>query len=169
MRGFRGCLARARRHARRELRRAGLLTGSRRAAARRHAKLHESRLRRRCLKRYGRTPGRVTALRAAPVSATRVRLTFIAAGTDASRPPAAQGYVVKQSRRPIRSARAFRRAQTLCDGTCRFPSVMRVGAKLELAITDLRPRTSYYYAVAARDNVSRRLGRRSRTVTVRTP
>ena len=169
MRGFRSCLAKVRRHARREIRRARLLTGTRRAGARDHAARHKSRLRRRCLKRWGRTPGRVTGLKAVAVSRSKVVLTFTAPGTDGSRPPAAKTYVVKQSRRPIRGARAFRRARALCNGSCRFPSITRVGGQLTLAVTDLRPGAAYYYAVAARDNVSRLLGRRSRTVRVRTP
>lgn len=167
MRGFRSCLANVRRHARRELRRARLLTGSRHALARRHARRHISQLRRRCLKRWGRTPGRPTALTARAVSSTKIVLSFRAPGTDGSRPPAARAYVVKQSRRPIRSSRAFRRAQTLCEGSCRFPSVV-VGGRLGLTVTDLRPRTTYYYAAAARDNASGRLGRRSDAVRVRT-
>jgi hypothetical protein len=94
-------------------------------------------------------------------------LTFSATGTHGTQPPAALRYLVKQSRRPIRTARAFRRAQTLCDGSCNFPKV-RVGATLSVLIGDLHPRTTYYYAVAARDNVSCRLGPRSRTVSART-
>lgn len=67
----------------------------------------------------------------------------------------------------MRSARDLRRAQTLCKGNCRF-SVSQVGEKVTLTVTDLRPNTTYYYAVAARDNVSGRLGRRSTVVRVRT-
>jgi len=70
------------------------------------------------LKRYGRTPGRVTGLRARAVSKTKIVLSFRAAGTDGSRPPAARAYLVKQSSRPIRGARAFSRAQT---ATARTP------------------------------------------------
>jgi hypothetical protein len=97
-----------------------------------------------------------------------VVLSFKAAGTDGRRPPAARNYVIKQSRRPIRSARSFRRAEALCDGTCRFSSVRRVGASITIRVTDLRPRTVYHYSVAARDNVSKRLGRRSGSVRVQT-
>ncbi len=95
-------------------------------------------------------------------------LSFEAAGSDGDRPPAARSYLVKQSRRPIRSRRGFKRAQTLCKGSCRFPAATSVGGELTLSVEDLRPRTTYYYAVAARDNVSRRLGPRSRAVRVRT-
>jgi len=35
-------------------------------------------------------------------------------------------------------------------------------------VTDLRRRTTYYYAVAARDNVTGKLGRRSRPAKVKT-
>jgi hypothetical protein len=94
-------------------------------------------------------------------------LGFFAPGTDGNRPPAARSYVVKQSRRPIRGGRAFRRAQTLCGWACRF-EVTRPGSNLRLTITALRPRTTYYYAIAARDNVPGRLGRRTRAVRVRT-
>jgi phosphodiesterase/alkaline phosphatase D-like protein len=39
---------------------------------------------------------------------------------------------------------------------------------VRLTITDLRPRTTYFYAVAARDNVSGRAGPRSPTTKTRT-
>ncbi len=89
-------------------------------------------------------------------------------GSDGQRPPAAREYLIKQSRRPIRSARQFRRAKALCAGRCRFPTISRVGGTITIRVTDLRPRRHYYYSVAARDNVSRRLGPRSRSVGVRT-
>lgn len=123
-----------------------------------------------CLKRHGRTPGRVTGLKATARSKRTVVLTFNASGSDGAKPPAARAYLVKQSRRRIRGARGFRRAQSLCKkGSCRFPTVKLVGDDIKLTITRLRPGATYYYAVAARDNVSRRLGRRSRTAKVRTP
>ena len=118
-------------------------------------------------KRYGRTPGRVVTLSARPLSRTKIVLTFLAPGTNGRRAPPARAYLVEQSTKPIRGSRGFRRGRTLCRGSCRF-LVTRVGARLRLTITDLRPRTTYYYAIAARDNVSRRLGPRSRTVRVRT-
>ena len=166
-RGLRSCLAKAHGHARREIHRARRLAAVRGGRARRHIGRHRSRLRRRCLKRWGRKPGTVTGLKGRVFSEGSVALSFNAAGTDGNRPPAARTYLVKQSRRPIRGARAFRRAQTLCEGSCRFPSV-RVGAKLMLTVNDLRLRTTYFYAVAARDNVSHRLGPRSRAVRIRT-
>ena len=167
-RNLRRCLAGVTRHARRESGRARRLSGSRRVRARRHARRHARQLRRRCVKRWGRTPGPVEELRAHAPSRTTVVLTFLAPGTDGSRPPVARTYLVKQSRRPIRGARGFRRAPALCDGRCRFPSLHRVGSKATLTVEDLRPRTSYHYAVAARDNVSGRLGPRSRSVSAAT-
>ena len=95
-------------------------------------------------------------------------LTFEAPGSDQRIAPAARAYLVKQSRRPLRRQRDFEAASALCAGSCRFPKDIAVGAKLSLTVTDLRPRTTYYYAVAARDNVSHRTGRRSRAVAVRT-
>jgi alpha-tubulin suppressor-like RCC1 family protein len=168
LRGLRRCLARVRRHTRREIRRARRLSGSRRARARRHARRHKSRLRRGCSRRWGRTPGRITGLKAHAPSPTEIILTFDAPGTDGPRPPAARAYLIKQSLRPIRSARRFRRAQTLCNGTCRFPTVTRVGTQINFRVTGLRPDTTYYYVAAARDNVSRRLGARSAAVKART-
>jgi len=94
-------------------------------------------------------------------------LSFRAPGSDRQTLPPARSYVVKQSTTPIRDLRGFRAAQSLCNGACRFP-VTRVGEQVKLRITDLRPKRTYYYAIAARDNVSRRLGPRSQTVRVRT-
>ena len=165
---FRACSRRAARHWRREVRRARRLAGTRRVRALRHAKRHRSRARRACVRRHGRRPGRVTALTAQASSRHTIVLRFRAAGSDGDRPPAARSYVVKQSLRPIRSARAFRRAVALCSGRCRFRTIRQVGARLDLTVTDLRRRTTYYYAVAARDNVSGMLGRRSPTVRVTT-
>ena len=167
-RRLRACLARVGRHARRERRRARRGSARRRARAKHHLRRHKRSRRRACLKRYGRTPGRVTRPAARAVSKTKVILTFNAPGSDGHRPPASRTYLVKQSRRPIRGSRAFRRARSLCRGRCRFSTVTRVGAQITLTVTGLRPRTTYYYAVAARDNVSGRLGPRSRTVRART-
>lgn len=167
-RGFRSCLSKAARHTLREVKRARRSSRAGRARARRHIKRHRSQLRARCVKRWGRTPARVTGLSAGAVSSSSIVLSFRAVGSDRDRSPAARSYIVKQSRRPIRSARAFRRAQTLCDGSCYFSAVTRVGVQLSLTITDLRPKTTYYYAVAARDNVSCRAGPRSRPARART-
>jgi phosphodiesterase/alkaline phosphatase D-like protein len=67
----------------------------------------------------------------------------------------------------MRGRRGFARGQALCRGRCSF-DVRVVGATVRLTVTGLRPRTSYYYAVAARDNVSGRRGQRSPTAKVRT-
>ena len=115
---------------------------------------------RECLRRYGRTPGRVVRLHARAASRNRVVLLFGAPGTDGSRPPAARRYLVKQSFRPIRSTRDPAGTQTLCHGSCRF-AVVTVGTRIRLTVTNLRPHTRYFYAVAARDNVSGRPGPRT--------
>ena len=135
------------------------------AAARRGA--GSRRARTACTKRHGRIPGRVIKLRGRARSRTTVVLTFSAPGTDGARPPAARRYLVKQSPRPIRSRRDAAQATALCRGSCRF-SVTRVGTRIRLTITKLRPRRTYHYTVAAFDNVSGRPGR-PRAVTVRTP
>jgi len=115
----------------------------------------------------GGGPGRITGLKARAASRTKIVLSFRAPATNGDNSPAASAYLVKQARRPIRGARRFRRAQTLCKGACRF-SPPGVGAKIKLTITDLRPNTTYYYAVAARDITSDTLGPRSRTVKAKT-
>lgn len=137
------------------------------SAALRRGKRQRSRARRSCLAQYGRTPGGVTALRARAISRSRVVLTFRAPGSDGSRAPAARAYLITQSRRPIGRGGAVRGARALCKGACRF-TVTAVGAEIKLTITNLRPRITYYYSVAARDNVSDRLGPRSGTVRIRT-
>lgn len=146
-------------------RRRNLRTCLRRAA--RRPKRSRSAARRTCLRRYGRTPGRVTRARARATGRTRVVLTFRAPGSDGRRAPAARNYLVRQSLRPMRTPREFARGQALCRGSCHFSSAA-VGATMTLTITNLRPRTTYYYSVAARDNVSNRRGPRSATVRVRT-
>ncbi len=123
--------------------------------------------RRRCATRFGRTPGRVEGLRARTSGAGKIVLTFHAPGSDGSKAPAARGYLVKQSLGPIRTRGEFDRAATLCKGNCTFP-VTKLDAEITLAVTRLRPRTTYYYKVAARDNVSGRTGPLSKTMTVRT-
>ena len=138
-----------------------------RARAKRKPASARDRARRACLKRYGRIPGRVTGLRARATSDTKIVLSFTAPGSDGARPPAARAYLVRQSRTPIRGIRDFTRARTLCRGSCRF-EVPRVGIEINLTITGLRPNTTYYYAIAARDNVSNRLGPRSVAVMSRT-
>ena len=118
------------------------------------------------MRRYARIPGRVTAVSAQASGRRTVRLSFRTAGTDGSNAPAATTYLIKQSLRPIRTVRDFARAPSLCRGRCSF-RVSRVGASVRLTVTGVRRGAVYYYAVAARDNVSGRPGPRSRTVRVR--
>ncbi len=168
-RSYRTCLRRGAAHARTERRQLRRGSPRRRLQARQqHLERHRKRAGRTCRDRFGHTPGRVTGLKARAVSKRKIVLSFNAPGSDGSRPPAARGYLVKQSRRPIRRARTFKRAPALCKGNCRFRTVTRVGRRITLTIIKLRPHTTYYYAVAARDNVSGRLGRRSKTVKVET-
>jgi len=121
----------------------------------------------RCVRLHGRTPGRVEGLTARARSATRIELSFRAPGTDGARAPAARGYLVGQSTRPMAGEEALKRALPLCKGTCRFAR-SRPGEPVTLTVEDLKPKTTYYYVVAARDNVSGRLGPRSEVVKVRT-
>jgi len=158
-RELRACLARAGRAKGKRSR-----TGGGSAKARKRAR---RRARQACIRRYGRVPGRVTGLQARAVSGTEIELSFVAPGTDGSRPPAARAYLVKQALGPIRGARDFSRAQSLCRGSCRF-SVTEVGTRITLRVTGLRPGSIYYYAISARDNVSGRLGPRSAPATART-
>ncbi|HWF25059.1 MAG TPA: hypothetical protein VG275_06415 [Solirubrobacteraceae bacterium] len=166
-RGWRRCLAgvaAAARHVRALTHR-----GSRRqrAQARRRLARQLARGRRRCAKIWGRTPGRVTGLQALPRGPRRIELDWLAAGTDRSSPLAADRYLVKESRRPIRKEHDFSSARALCRGSCRV-AVTRTGTKIRLTITALRSHTSYYYAIAALDNVTARPGPRSSTVHVKT-
>ncbi len=167
--GLRGCRATAAAQARRERSRARqrYRRGSARTRALRRSDRTAVERRRACLKRFGRTPGRVTTLAARATATDKIILTFEAPGSDSSRPPAARGYLVKQSLRPIRSAAQYARAGALCRGTCRF-AVTVLGTTLTLTVTDLRPRRTYYYAIAARDNVTARPGPRSKTIDART-
>jgi alpha-tubulin suppressor-like RCC1 family protein len=119
-----------------------------------------------CLRRHGRTPGRVGTLHARVVSPTKIVISFTAAGSDGQKDPAARAYVIKQSARAKRIGGGFLPATSLCRVTCRF-KLTNVGTRVSLTVTDLQPRTTYSYSVAARDNVSNRLGPRV-TVRVRT-
>ncbi len=123
--------------------------------------------RRVCARWWGRTPGRITAVKAIARGRTTIELEFAAPGTDGRDPPAATRYLVKQSSRPIAGQSAFRAAPALCHGVCRF-RVTEVGTGIELMVTGLRPHSTYYYAVAALDNVTARPGRRSRAVKAKT-
>jgi alpha-tubulin suppressor-like RCC1 family protein len=163
---LRACLTEAARGVDAERRRARRLSRARRTSALRAVDRRARRLRSECAQRHGRTPATVTGLTARATGNGRARLAFRAVGTDGVNPPAARSYVIKQSRAPIRSARAFARAASLCRGTCSF-NVTAVGAPLELTVTELRRRVTYHYAIAAVDNVSGRVGPRSATIKVR--
>jgi len=166
-RDLRRCRAAVANHARRERKLLRSGPARRRAQAERHLNRHANGETERCLRLYGRTPGRVMQLRARALSRTKIQLRFNAPGTHASRAPAARTYLIKQSFRPIRGSRDFTRAHALCRGSCRF-AITEVGGLISLTVSDLRPRTTYYYAIVARDNVSARGGPRSRAVRART-
>ena len=135
----------------------------------RSAKARRRAARRACYVRYARTPGRVRGLVARARGRTVVTLRFRASGTDGVRPPAATRYTIVQTQMPQRrgSAREPRRTALLCHGACRF-AVGRVGAQITLTVTNLRPATTYRYAVTALDNVSGRHSRGRARVSVRT-
>jgi chitodextrinase len=112
-------------------------------------------------------PGAVPGLSARARSRTSVRLSFRAPASDRTAGPPASRFVIRQARRPITSAARWKRARPLCrGGTCRF-GVRRVGQRLSLTVTGLRPGARYHYAVQAVDEAGNR-GRRSRSVVVRT-
>ncbi len=168
-RALRGCRTRSARVSREARRRSREHRSARvRGRALRRAKRRAAQRLRACVKRFGRTPGRVTTVAWRATSKGKIVLSFRAPGSDGSKPPAARGYLIKQWRHPVGGARGFKRAHALCKGTCRFPAITRVGAEVALTVEDLQARTTYYYALAARDNVSGRLGPRSRTVKAKT-
>ena len=150
-----------------ERRRANLFVGARRRLELRLANTRFTARRNVCVRRYGRVPGRVTELKATRTGAGKVQLSFRVAGTDRGRAPAARNYLVKQSTRPIRTARDFARAAALCRGRCPYPELTSINATATLDVTRLARNRLYYYAVAAIDNVSSRVGPRSRTVSIR--
>jgi alpha-tubulin suppressor-like RCC1 family protein len=166
-RGFRRCLAAV--AARAKHVRALTHGRSRRARARARRPLARQLAsgRRRCVRIYGRTPGPITGLQAVTHGTTKIELDFAAPGTDRSSPPPVTSYQVKQSLQPIASEHDFRTAKALCAGACRFP-VTQIGTRISLTVTRLRSHATYYYAVAALDNVSARPGPRSQTVHART-
>ncbi len=166
-RALRICLRRVSRRAVASRRHARRLFPSARATALTRIARRAAGEQRRCRRRYGRTPGRVDTLEAIAIGPHGIRLAFRTAGTDHAKPPAAQSYLIRQSIRPIRTRRDFRAAHTLCHGRCAF-YVTTVGATVTQTVTDLRRGRTYYYAIAARDNVSGRIGPRSRTVHART-
>ncbi len=161
------CVRSAKRKLTTELRRARRFVGAKRRLELRLANARATQRRSACVRRHGRVPGRVTGLTAVATGKGKARLSFRTAGTDAHRAPAARRYVVKQSTRPIRSLVDFNRAPSLCRGRCSFPELTSIKSTVTLDVTRLVRHRRYYYAVAARDNVSARIGPRSRTVSVR--
>ena len=123
--------------------------------------------RRACLERFARQPGRMTSVTARVTSRHAITLAFNAAGSDGTKPPPARRYLIKQSLRPLRTARDVHRAPSLCRGACTF-DVSELGAPITLNVTDLRRRRTYHYAVAARDNVSGVRGPYSEVVSANT-
>ena len=147
--------------------RAKAFSGCRRRAERR-PRAQRASARALCVRRYGRTPGRVGHLTARVLSSTRIILSFTAPGTDGHRPPAASSYLIAQTTTPIHTPRAFLAAPMLCSSRCRF-AITTVGTVLTLTITHLSPGTIYYYTVAARDNVTGSPGPRTAATRVLTP
>jgi hypothetical protein len=86
--------------------------------------------------------------------------------TGPTRPPHAH---TSSSSHPalILRERSFSRAHALCKGSCRFTATA-VGTTINLTVTGLRRRSTYYYAITARDNVSGKLGPRFPTARIRT-
>ena len=160
------CIRTARSRLNADRRRARLFSRARSARELRGASARYRLRRRACVRRHGRLPGRVTGLKAAATGGGKVVLTFQAAGTDGRKAPAAQNYVIKQSTRPIRTRRDFDRGVVLCGGKCAF-DITSTDSTVDLTVTRLQRSRLYHYAVAARDNVSSRMGPRSRTVSVR--
>ncbi len=95
------------------------------------------------------SPGRVKVLAAQGLS-RKARLRFRAAASDRRKGPPVRRYQIKQSARPIRGARGFRRARSVCRRTCRF-SPRRAGARLTLTVGRLCRPGRYYYAIRAVD------------------
>jgi len=146
-------------------RRARALAASRRSAAMSKANRRAAARDTACRRRHGRIPGRVDALRASSAGRGSVRLSFRSVGSNNTHAPAARGYLIKQSTRPIRTKLDFARAFALCGGLCSF-EIDEVGASLTLNVTGLQPQRRYHYAIAARDNVVSALrGPSSRTIS----
>ncbi|MDQ6731053.1 MAG: hypothetical protein M3022_12330 [Actinomycetota bacterium] len=162
---LRTCLLDAARKDGADRRRTHSLPSSQRRKARRRDHKRAGQRRRACLRLHGRVPGRVTKITAMATGRRKLQLFFQAVGTDGSNPPAARAYLIKQSLTPIRTAGDFERAAPLCKSSCSY-NITSIGAALTLIITDLHPRL-YYYAIAARDNVTGTVGPRSETVKAR--
>ena len=138
-----------------------------RARARRRLARRLANGRERCEKIWGRVPGAITGLQATTGGETTIVLEFLAPGTKGNHPPPTSDYLVKESRRPIRTRRDFALAQTLCGGDCVI-NVKHVGDIISIIVTNLRPHTTYYFVIVARDHVSLRCGPRSPSIRAST-
>lgn len=102
-------------------------------------------------------PARPRGVSARALGRGRVKLRFRAPASDGRAGPPVTRYVVKQATRPIRGARGFRKARSLCRSSCRF-GARRVGQRLALTVRGLCAGRRYYYALRAKDeggNLSR--------------
>ncbi|HVE47940.1 MAG TPA: right-handed parallel beta-helix repeat-containing protein [Acidimicrobiales bacterium] len=96
-------------------------------------------------------PASVSDLTARPVSGSEIELVFSAPGANGNGPPAVREYLIRQSSSPIDTSTSFEDAKALCGDICRF-APGRVGERLTLSVTRLRPNTTYHYAVVAVDD-----------------
>ena len=102
-------------------------------------------------------PGRPRGLSARALGRGRIRLRFGAPASDGRAGPPVRRFILKQSTRPIKTARGFRKARSLCRSSCRF-GPRRVGSRLTLTVRGLCPGRRYFYAIRAKDeggNLSR--------------
>ncbi|HUP69358.1 MAG TPA: kelch repeat-containing protein [Acidimicrobiales bacterium] len=101
-------------------------------------------------------PDQVTSLVATATSSSDITLTFAAPADDQQFPkdsPPAERYEIRQSQLPFTDADSFASARSLCPvGGCPFVPP-QVGSTLSLEVHDLEPATTYYYAVAALNDI----------------
>ena len=96
-----------------------------------------------------RAPARVTDLQAVVTSDTSLMLTWSAPPSDGAFPPPATRFALHQSSdTPLTDEASFAAAQSLCGGECRF-SLSTVGERVSLSVSELRPGTTYNYALRA--------------------
>jgi alpha-tubulin suppressor-like RCC1 family protein len=166
-RGWRSCLGKASAAAKhlRALTHHG--SNRQRVQARRRLSRQLGTDRQRCEKIWARIPGHITGLRAIRGGETSIVLDFGAPGTDGNNPPPARDFLVKESRKPIRTQRSFARAQTLCGGDCVI-DVSNIGEPIALIVTNLRRHTTYYFVIVPRDHISLGCGPRSPTASATT-
>ncbi len=119
-----------------------------------------------CVAIYGAT-GQSYTLAGSDIAHTiRVRETASnAAGGGAPASSAPSGLVTVSD--AVRARGLAAASPALCNGACRLP-VKQVDTEVTLTITNLRPNTTYYYAIAALDNVTGRTGPRSQAVKAKT-